>query len=290
MGEKVKKYRAFLALILLPLLAACAGDAVVAQSGTGSKYVFENQSYQRVWRAAMAAAGRNMTVNTSNEAGGVIRGNAAGTEEIGIFLRRDRSDPLKTEVEVAGGKRSGMTITSSFYKSPPAKNWPMLIYREMEYELANMDQYDTMAAAPRPSSLRLEDMTPEMRSSQGKIRSQVQEEIRAQMPAQVRDTPQIDVRAQIREEVRLQMEQEMRQRMQDQAAAVAPRSARPLTAPSLPSAAPTAPAAPSIVMAPLPKTTLTPRERLRELKALYQDQLISNAEYESKKAAILKDL
>lgn len=238
----------------------------------------------------MAAAGRNMSVNTSNEAGGVIRGKATGTEEIGIFLRRDRNDPLKTEVEVAGGKRSGMTITSSFYTSPTAKNWPMLIYKEMEYELANMDQYNTMANAPRPSSLRLEDMSPEMRNSQGNIRSQVQNEIRAQMPAQARSTPQVDVRAQIREEVRLQMEQEMRQRMQNQAAAVAPQSARPLTTPSLPSAPLAAPAAPTIVMAPLPKTTLTPRERLRELKALYQDQLISNAEYESKKAAILKDL
>ncbi len=287
----MKKYRAFLALILLPLLAACAGGGVTAQSGTGSKYVFENQSYQHVWQAAMAAAGRNMSVNTSNEAGGVIRGKAAGTEEIGIFLRRDRSDPLKTEVEIAGGKRSGMTITSSLYTSPTAKNWPMLIYKEMKYELANINQYDTMANAPRPPSLRLEDMSPEMRNSQGNIRSQVQKEIQAQMPAQIRSAPKVDVRAQIREEVRLQMEQEMRQRMQDQAAAVAPQSARPrAAAPSLPRAPLAAPAAPTIVMAPLPTTTLTPRERLKELKALYQDQLISNSEYESKKAAILKDL
>lgn len=276
--------RSILVLFVLAVLTGCAGDAVPAKPGTGSKYVVENQSYQRVWRAAMAAAGRNISVTTSNEAGGVIRGKAAGVEEIGVFLRRDRSNPMRTVIEVAGGKSTGLTITSSFYNSPTARNWSNLIFKEIQYELDNMDQYDALAAAPKPSSLRLKDMTPEMRAAyQPSMRAQIRQEIQAQMPPEIpAAAPRIDLRAQIREEVRMQMEQEMRYRMQSQqAVGGAPRP--PLAA------APTAPAVPS-APALLPQTTLTVRERLGELRTRYQNQMISKAEYDAKKTEILKDL
>jgi hypothetical protein len=276
-----------LVFIALAVLTGCSGSSVPAKPGDGSKYVVENEPYKRVWRAAMAAAGRNMSVSVSNEASGVIRGNAAGVEEIGVFLRRDRSNPMRTEIEVAGGKNTGLTITSSFYNSPTAKNWSSLIFRELQYELENMDHFDALAAAPKPSSMRLQDMTPEMRAdSQTNMRAQIRQEIQAQMPPEIgAPAPQIDVRAQIREEVRLQMEQEMLRRMQSQAPAGGD------TRPPLP-AAPPVPIAPALPPATtlLPQTTLTVRERLRELRTLYQDQLIGKAEYESKKAVILKDL
>lgn len=42
--------------------------------------------------------------------------------------------------------------------------------------------------------------------------------------------------------------------------------------------------------APPPRAPLSIRERMRELKALYLEQLITPAEYEAKKAAVLGDL
>lgn len=285
----MKKYQILMALALLPLLAACAGSAVPAKPGEGGKYVFENYSYERLWDAAMIAAGHNISIDSSNEAAGVIRGHAAGTEEIGIFFRRDSTDPLKTQVEVAGGKRRGLTITSSFYTSKTAKNWPNIIFKEMNYELTKVDPYSAYASAQRPGSMRLEDMSPEQRSAgQTSIRAQVHDEIRSQRPPEARPAAQGDIRAQIREEVRRQMEYERQTQTQGRAAPVAaPRVTQRVTAPRAPAVPPSAPAS---IMPPLPTTTLSLRERLGELKALYQDQLIGKAEYESKKAAILKDL
>ncbi len=291
--------RSIAVFIMLAVLTGCVGDSPPAQPGTGSKYVVKNQSYKRVWRAAMAAAGRNISVTTSSEASGIIRGKASGAEEVGVFLRRDRSDPMITEVEVAGGKPTGLTITSSFYNSPTARNWGNLIFKEMQYELDNMDINDALALAPKPTSLRLQDMSPEMRQAQqNDMRAQIRREIQSQMPQQPQQAQQapaqMDMRAQIREEVRLQMEQEMRNRAQSQyptqgyqqpSAGFAP---APPATPTRQAVVPTAPA--PAVAAPLPRTTLSLRERLRELRKLYQDQLISPAEYEAQKSKILNDL
>jgi hypothetical protein len=156
--------------------------------------------------------------------------------------------------------------------------------------------------------MRMEDMSPEMRA-------QAQTNVRS------------DIRAQIREEVRAQMQREMRMQTQQQGYQPAPQAVpnyqpaqptqpqaprvREYTSNVGPTRAPLAPpaqvrsqysapaqsqyaepvqAAAPAVAPPLPKTTLTLRERLRELKKMYQDQLISKPEYESKKESILGDL
>jgi hypothetical protein len=331
-----KAYTLF-ALAFMVLLSACAGDTP-AKQGTGNKYTVSGETYKRVWRAANAAAGRHITVENSNEAAGTIRGHADGSEEIGVFIKRSRSKPDEVEVEVAGGKSKGLTISSAVYNSPKAKNWARLIFKELEYELETMDQMDALAAAPRPSSLRLEDMSPEMRrSSQKSIRAQIREEVRAEMRREMRRERQLqqteDFQEQEEEEVeerappprrrnaqppkprRVQRPDEDtpaaskyqgRRKYTDMPAPVrAPvsstRSRASRSVAPEPEAAQEAEPAPAravapprrrapAVAAPLPKTTLTLRERLGELKKMYQEQLIGQAEYDAKKDALLDEL
>jgi hypothetical protein len=292
----VVRVNTVIAFAFLILVSACAGDNV-AQPGTGKKFVTQNESYQRVWRATIASAGRNFSIEHSNEAGGVIRGHAPGVEEIGVFVRRSRTNPNEIEIEVAGGKKKGLTITSSVYKSPKAKNWSNILFKEIHYELQNMDRMDALALAPRASSLRLEDMSPEERNAAETdvridIRAQIREEVRAQMQYEMRVQ-----QGQTTTPARRQQEQPQAPTVREYTSSMAPTRA-PLTAPTPMPVQPQAPSqyyAPTpvpapIVTAPLPKTTLSLRERLGMLKKMYQDQLISKPEYEAKKADILSDL
>jgi hypothetical protein len=121
--------------IVLALLLFCMGCATVdsLQRGAGgATFLVQNKSYDEIWRAAILAVGKQLTIVESDKSSRTIKaeraiGVATWGEVVGVFITPDSTDSHTFEVEVESLKRDQVQVTG--------QDWTMTIVEGIKAEL-----------------------------------------------------------------------------------------------------------------------------------------------------------
>ncbi len=121
----------FILFTLALLLSGCA-TVEGLRPGTGSVLEIRGKTYNEIWKAAVRAANKNLTVVYNNKNRGEIRAEAAAKlaswgEVVGIFITPTSDKAPKYTVEVVSQKRSKIQITG--------QNWERAIISSIQVDL-----------------------------------------------------------------------------------------------------------------------------------------------------------
>jgi len=113
------------------ILSSCATVGGL-RPGSGSTFEVQNHSYDQVWKAAVTAVTRSLTIVESDKNAGIIKAEkGAGVttwgEVVGVFIYPADTNSRRFTVEVTSQKRSQLQITG--------QNWERTIIEGMKAEL-----------------------------------------------------------------------------------------------------------------------------------------------------------
>lgn len=113
------------------MLSGCATIGSL-RPGSGSTFEVENRTYDQVWKAAVTAVSRSLTIVESDKNSGIIKAEkrAGGTtwgEVVGVFIQPADANSKRFTVEVTSKKRYQLQITG--------QNWERTIIEGMKAEL-----------------------------------------------------------------------------------------------------------------------------------------------------------
>lgn len=123
--------KAFSLILFISMLGACA-TVEDLRPGTGSVITIEGKTYEQIWKAAVKATNKNLTIVYNNKQRGEIRAEAAAKiaswgEVVGVFISPTTPTAAKYTVEVVSQKRSKLQLTG--------QNWERSILASMQVEL-----------------------------------------------------------------------------------------------------------------------------------------------------------
>ncbi len=118
-------------MLLIGILGACA-TVEDLRPGTGSVITIEGKTYEQIWKAAVKATNKNLTIVYNNKQRGEIRAEAAAKiaswgEVVGVFISPTTPKASKYTVEVVSQKRSKLQLTG--------QNWERSILASIQVEL-----------------------------------------------------------------------------------------------------------------------------------------------------------
>jgi hypothetical protein len=119
-------------VVLLGLLLSACATVEGLRPGTGSVINIEGRTYEQIWKAAVKAANKNLTIVYNNKLRGEIRAEAAAKlaswgEVVGVFISPTTPTAERYTVEVVSQKRSKFQLTG--------QNWERSILASIQTEL-----------------------------------------------------------------------------------------------------------------------------------------------------------
>jgi hypothetical protein len=123
--------------IVVAFLLFCMGCATVdsLQRGAGGEtFLVQNKSYDEIWRAAILAVGKQLTIVESDKSSGTIKAERAISvatwgELVGVFITPEGGDPHTFQVEVESLRRDQVQITG--------QDWTLTIVEGIKAELGS---------------------------------------------------------------------------------------------------------------------------------------------------------
>ncbi len=119
-------------IILLSLLLSSCATIEDLRPGTGSVIDIKGHTYDQIWKAAVKATNKNLTIVYNNKSRGEIRAEAAAKiaswgEVVGVFITPTTPKAPKYTVEVVSQTRSKIQITG--------QNWERSILASIQVDL-----------------------------------------------------------------------------------------------------------------------------------------------------------
>jgi hypothetical protein len=110
------------AAMALAATAGCATVESIQPGAGGSTFEVRGKTYDQVWKAAVVAVSRSLTIVDSDKASGRIRaekgaGMATWGEVAGVFIRPAAQDAAAYTVEVQSLKRYTIQITGQDWRA-----------------------------------------------------------------------------------------------------------------------------------------------------------------------------
>lgn len=117
--------------LFIGILTACA-TVESLRPGTGSVLTIQGKSFEQIWKAAVKATNKNLTIVYNNKQRGEIRAEAAAKlaswgEVVGVFVSPTTPNAPKYTVEVVSQKRSKIQLTG--------QNWERSILASIQVDL-----------------------------------------------------------------------------------------------------------------------------------------------------------
>ncbi len=118
-------------MLLISMLGACA-TVEDLRPGTGSVITIEGKTFEQIWKAAIKATNKNLTIVYNNKQRGEIRAEAAAKiaswgEVVGVFISPTTPKAAKYTVEVVSQTRSKIQLTG--------QNWERSILASIQVDL-----------------------------------------------------------------------------------------------------------------------------------------------------------
>jgi hypothetical protein len=121
-------------LSILCVVSLCASCSTIddLQRGGGTKFLVQNQSYDKVWQASILVVSRQLTIVETDKSTGTIKaekgaGMTTWGEVVGVFISPDETARNTFVVEVESLKRDSGQITG--------QDWTLTIVEGIKAEL-----------------------------------------------------------------------------------------------------------------------------------------------------------
>ena len=119
-------------IVLFSLLLSSCATIEDLRPGTGSVIDIKGRTYDQIWKAAVKATNKNLTIVYNNKSRGEIRAEAAAKiaswgEVVGVFITPTTPRASKYTVEVVSQTRSKIQMTG--------QNWERSILASIQVDL-----------------------------------------------------------------------------------------------------------------------------------------------------------